>query len=103
VTGFEADVERLTARAKDFDGFVARAGQISADLDQALGGAPWGDDAVGQSFAAAHAGPATETADRLRGLAAGLGGVGGSFAEAARRYASGESGSRDSITDAAGG
>lgn len=103
MTGFEADVERLTARAKDFDGFVARAGQISADLDRALDGAPWGDDVVGHSFAAAYAKPATETADRLRGLAAGLGGVGDSFAEAARRYRAGESGAQDSITDAAGG
>jgi hypothetical protein len=103
VTRFEADVERLSARAKDFDRFVERAGQISADLDRALEGAPWGDDVVGQSFAAVHSGPATETADRLRGLAAGLGGVGGSFAEAARRYGAGESSAQDSITDAAGG
>ena len=103
--GFEVDVDRLAARAKDFDGLVERAGKISADLDRALDGAAtaWGDDVVGQSFSAAHAAPATETADTVRGLAGGLGEVGGSFGEAARRYQAGESGAVESIGDAATG
>ena len=104
MTGFEADAERLATRAKDFDGIVQRAARISADLDSALDGASgaWGDDLVGQSFAAAHAEPATGTADRLRGLAEGLGDVGGSFADAARRYRAGEADAEHSVTDAAG-
>lgn len=104
MTGFEADADRLATRAKDFDGFVERAARISADLDAALDGASaaWGDDVVGQSFAAAHADPAQATADRLRTLADGLGDVGGSFAEAARRYRAGEADAQHSITNAAG-
>lgn len=101
MTGFEADVDRLSARAKDFDALVERAARISADLERALDGAPaaWGDDVVGQSFAAAHADPASDTAARLKGLAEGLRGAGGSFAEAARRYQAGDSAAADSIRD----
>ncbi|GAB2961103.1 PE domain-containing protein [Amycolatopsis acidiphila] len=99
MTGFEADVDRLSAHAKDFDGLVERAARISADLAQALEGAPWGDDVVGRSFAAAHAKPASETATRLTGLAADLGRAGGSFAEAARRYQAGDAGAADSIKE----
>lgn len=101
MTGFEADVDRLSARAKDFDPLVERAARISSDLEQALDGAPaaWGDDVVGRSFAAAHVGPASETAARLKGLADGLGGAGGSFAEAARRYQAGDSAAADAVRD----
>lgn len=101
MTGFEADIDRLSARAKDFDALVDRAARISADLERALDGAPtaWGDDAVGQSFAAAHTDPASETAARLTGLADRLSGAGGSFADAARRYQAGDSAAADSIKD----
>lgn len=101
MTGFEADVARLSGHAKEFDVLRQRAGEISAQLDQALEGASaaWGDDEVGRSFASRHAGPADETATKLRGLADGLGGVGGAFAEAARRYQSGD----DAAADAVGG
>ncbi|HJQ45372.1 MAG TPA: hypothetical protein VJ870_03465 [Amycolatopsis sp.] len=104
MTGFGVDADRLATRAKDFDGFVQRAARISADLDSALDGAPaaWGEDVVGQSFSAAHAEPAQGTADRLRTLAGGLGDVGGSFAEAARRYQAGDTDAQHSITDVAG-
>jgi uncharacterized protein YukE len=105
MSGFEADIERLAARAKDFDDHAERARQIATDLDHALAGAAgaWGDDVVGRSFAAAHAGPTADTADRVRGLFAGLGDVGGSFTEAARRYQAGDTGAAESISDAAGG
>ena len=104
MTGFEADADRLATRAKDFDGFVQRAARISADLDAALERAPaaWGDDLVGQSFSAAHAQRAQATADRVRALSDGLGDVGGSFAEAARRYRAGDDSARQAISDAAG-
>ncbi|TNC20659.1 hypothetical protein [Amycolatopsis alkalitolerans] len=97
MTGFEADVDRLSARAKDFDALVERAARISAELEQALDGAPWGDDMVGQSFAAAHTAPAAEAVERVKGLAGGLGGAGGSFADAARRYQAGDTGAADAI------
>jgi hypothetical protein len=101
--GFGADVDRLAARAKEFDGLAERAGRISADLDHALEGAEaaWGDDIVGASFAAAHAGPAAEVADRLRGLGGGLREVGASFGEAARRYQAGDAEAAGSISETA--
>lgn len=103
--GFEADVERLAARARDFDGLVHRAGEIAADLDRALEGAEtaWGDDVVGRSFAAAHAEPAGQVAGRVRGLVSGLDHVAGSFAEAAGRYQAGDSGAKNAISDAVAG
>jgi hypothetical protein len=103
--GLEADVDRLAARAGDFDTLVERAGKISADLDSALEGAEaaWGDDAVGTSFAAAHAGRAGETADGVRGLAGGLREFGGSVREAARRYHAVDAEAGESIGEAAAG
>lgn len=97
MTGFEADVDRLSARAKDFDALSSRAGQISAELAQALDGAPWGDDVVGRSFAAAHVKSADETAARLQALPADLGDAGGTFADAGRRYQAGDADAADSI------
>lgn len=103
--GFEADVDRLVARAKDFDGLADHAGTISADLDRALEGAEaaWGDDVVGKSFAAAHADAAREVADRLRALAGGLGDFGGSLGEAAQRYRAGDSDAAEAVDGAAAG
>ncbi|MFD2422087.1 hypothetical protein [Amycolatopsis pigmentata] len=101
--GFEADAGRLAARARDFASLVDRAGEIAADLDRALERAEtaWGHDVVGRSFAAAHAEPARRVADQVRGLATGLDHVGGSFAEAARRYQEGDSAAENAISDAA--
>lgn len=101
MTGFEADVDRLSAHAKEFDAFRQRAAEIAARLDSALDGAhtAWGDDEVGRSFASAHAAPAEDTATKVRGLPGGLDGVGGAFAEAARRYQAGD----DAAADAVGG
>lgn len=97
MTGFEADVDRLSAQAKDFGPLADRAARISAALEQALGDAPWGDDVVGRSFAAAHAAPADETMTGLKGLAGGLADVGGSFGDAARRYQASDAGAADAI------
>lgn len=101
MTGFEADADRLSGHAKEFDALRQRAGEIAAELDRSLEGAEsaWGDDDVGRSFASAHAAPAGETAAKVRGLADGLDGVGGSFAEAGRRYQAGD----DAAADAIGG
>jgi hypothetical protein len=102
--GFTADTGRLAGHAKEFDGLTERAGRIAADLDRALAGsaAAWGNDEVGQSFAAAHGGPAEESAGLLRRLPDRLGGAGSAFAEAAARYSGGEGDSADAVRRAAG-
>ncbi|WP_020668135.1 hypothetical protein [Amycolatopsis nigrescens] len=102
--GFQVDQERLASGAKEFDGLVERAAKIAAELDQALDGAAaaWGSDQVGQSFAAAHGGKAEEAAERLRGLAGGLSGVGESFTAAAAKYRAGESDATDTVTGTEG-
>ncbi|GLY68394.1 hypothetical protein [Amycolatopsis taiwanensis] len=103
--GFEVDADRLAARAKDFDGLVASAGEIAAELDRALTDAEsaWGDDVVGRNFAAAHAGPARDSAEVVRNLAGSLREVGDAFGEAARRHRAGDSAAAESIDRAAGG
>lgn len=105
MSGFEVDVDRLAARAKDFDGLVASAGDIAAELDHALAGAEsaWGDDMVGRNFATAHGGPARDTAEVVRSLAGSLREVGDAFGEAARRHQAGDSGAAESIDRAARG
>lgn len=97
MTGFEADVDRLSAHAKDFGPLADRAARISAELEQALGDAPWGDDAVGRSFAAAHTAPADEAMTGLKGLSGGLADAGGSFGDAARRYQASDSAAAHAI------
>lgn len=101
--GFEVDAARLAARSQDFDGLAASAARIAADLDHALTGAEsaWGDDVVGTSFAAAHAGPARAAADQIRALAGSLRELGDAFGEAARRYRAGDSGAAELIDGAA--
>jgi uncharacterized protein YukE len=97
--GFEADADRLAARAKDFDGLVDSAARIAAELDRALTGAEqaWGDDLVGRSFAASHAAPSRAVADQVRNLPGSLREVGDSFGEAARRYRAEDSAAAQSI------
>lgn len=86
--GFEADPERLRSHAGELDGIAQRAGRIAADLQRAVedSGAPWGSDAVGQSFATAHEGPAADTLSRVSELPGGLAGMGQKFTDAASRY-----------------
>ncbi len=63
MTGFESDHERLAKHASDFAPMVERAGKLSGELNQTLDalGTPWGDDEVGQSFAAVYSGPSGQT------------------------------------------
>ncbi|MGH3520649.1 MAG: hypothetical protein ACRDQ7_25410 [Haloechinothrix sp.] len=86
--GFFADADRLAARSGDFDGFAERAGKAADALRSALasGGPAWGTDAVGASFAAAHADPAAHALDLIAGLRPGLGEMGTKFADAATEY-----------------
>ncbi|MTD59059.1 hypothetical protein [Amycolatopsis pithecellobii] len=100
MTGFEVDPGRLSRHAKEFDALVERAAGIAGELAHALDGAPWGGDVVGRSFAAAHAEPAAKALEQVKGVADGLGGVGGTFAAAARHYQAGDSAAADAIRGA---
>jgi hypothetical protein len=86
--GFTADADRLTAQAGQFPELVERAGAIHRDLTAALAatGACWGSDGVGQSFAAAHTGPADSTLGGLGALPDQLRSVGTRFADTAAAY-----------------
>lgn len=98
--GFDVDVDGLTGRAGQFDGLVERLGTIERDLTDALAatGPCWGTDAVGQSFAAAHADPADATLGRLAGLPEQLGSVGTRFADTAAGYASADDAAAEHLT-----
>lgn len=88
MTGYEADLEKLTAGAGEMRGFAAQAGDIAGALDKALAafGACWGDDAVGRSFAASHEKPSGDTAGALTALATALGDVGEKLHATAETY-----------------
>lgn len=98
--GFDVDVGGLSARAGQFDGLVDRLGTIERDLTDALSvaGPCWGTDAVGQSFAAAHADPADATLGRLAGLSEQLGSVGTRFADTAAGYSSADDAGAEHLT-----
>lgn len=99
--GFDVDVGGLTGRAGQFDGLVDRLGTIERDLTDALASIPqscWGTDAVGQSFAAAHADPADATLGRLAGLSEQLGSVGTRFADTAAGYSSADDAGAEHVT-----
>ncbi|QFZ23248.1 WXG100 family type VII secretion target [Saccharothrix syringae] len=99
MTGFHTDLARLTEGAQDFGAFAERAGRIAADLTGVLDplGACWGDDAIGQSFAAGHVGPTGDVLTGMGALGAGFGGVGERLAETARTYRDTEQGNTDAL------
>lgn len=86
--GFQVDADRLAAQAGQFEGLVGRAGDIHRELSDTLGavGQCWGGDAVGQSFASIHAGPADDTLGRIGSLPDQLGSVGTRFGDTATAY-----------------
>ena len=88
MTGYGADLDRLDAGARELHGFAGQAKEIAGTLDRALAafGACWGDDAVGQSFAASHQKPSGDTAGALSGLSTTLGDVGDRLAATAETY-----------------
>ncbi|MGH3432681.1 MAG: hypothetical protein ACRDQB_07580 [Thermocrispum sp.] len=93
--GYTADADRIGARARDFGEHAERARQVAQNLRSALesgaSGAPWGGDAVGQSFAGAHAGPADRTLQQLSGLSGEFDAIGTDFTGAAETYRSTDS------------
>ncbi|SEP95019.1 hypothetical protein SAMN05216188_1011022 [Lentzea xinjiangensis] len=88
MTGYEADLERLDAGARELKGFAGQATEIAGTLGRALAafGACWGDDAVGRSFAVSHEKPAGDAAGALSVLATTLGDVGDKLAATAETY-----------------
>ncbi|SFQ21359.1 hypothetical protein SAMN05421810_105197 [Amycolatopsis arida] len=102
--GFAADPARVAARAEEVAALAERAGAIAAELREALAAGPvWGDDAVGQGFAAAHAGPAEDALAGLAGLGGRFADFGARLAGAAAAYAAGEDAAERDVTDAGAG
>jgi hypothetical protein len=90
--GFEVDAERLATRASQFGPLVDRLGAIHRGLADALSadGTCWGGDAVGQSFASVHTGPADDAVTRLSALSERLGTVGTRLGDTAVAYGAGD-------------
>lgn len=86
--GFSADDEQLGTRAGDFPAHARRADEVARTLREALAGsgAPWGNDAVGASFAAAHTGAASEALAAVNAIGGDLGDLGTRFGAAASTY-----------------
>jgi uncharacterized protein YukE len=102
--GFHADVEALTTQAGRFGGLADRAAAIHRELTDTLTGLGpcWGDDAVGQSFGAAHVAPADGTLTAIGALPDRIGGVGTRFAGTARAYHEQDASGAGTITAADG-
>ena len=86
--GFDVDADQLIARAGEFSGLAERAGAIHRELSDALAsvGPCWGNDSVGQSFAAAHVAPADTTLGSLGSLPSLIGEVGTRFGDTGAAY-----------------
>jgi hypothetical protein len=86
--GYEVDPARLAQQGAQLDPLAGRVTAIHETLSAALSesGACWGSDAVGQSFAGAHSGPADSTLTQLGALPEQLGSVGTRFSATAATY-----------------
>lgn len=98
--GFTADPDALLTQAAQFPDLADRVSSVHGILTDALSesGSCWGDDAVGQSFAAAHLPAANGTLDQLRQLPGQLGAVGDKFTATAVNYQQVEQRNTDSLT-----
>ena len=86
--GYEVDTSRLAGQEGRLDPLVGQVSDIHRTLSSALAdaGACWGSDTVGQSFDAAHSGPAATTLNQLSALPSQLGSVGTRFTATAATY-----------------
>lgn len=86
--GFRADVERLHRHAAEFPDLSDQVSAVHKELSDALttAGDCWGDDAVGQSFAAGHVKAAGDTLDEMGALPGRLTEVGDRFTATANAY-----------------
>lgn len=103
--GYAADVDRLARRSADFPDLADRARRVAETVRATLDatGAPWGEDEVGSSFAAAHAGPAAQAWELLSGLGDDLADVGARFSKAAAGYRASEEDVMTGLSAAGGG
>ena len=101
-SGYEVDADALTTHAKEFPGFAERAGGIHRELSEKLTelGPCWGNDSVGQSFAAAHVAPADATLGALGSLGDQLEDVGTRFTDTAAAYRTQDASGATRITSA---
>jgi hypothetical protein len=101
-SGYEVDADALTTRAGEFPALAERAGGIHRELSDKLAaiGPCWGNDSVGQSFAAAHVAPADATLGALGSLGGQLDEVGTRFADTAAAYRAQDAGGATRITAA---
>ncbi|WP_024877802.1 PE domain-containing protein [Saccharomonospora piscinae] len=100
--GFGVDTGGLAARADEFAALADRARAVVRRLAEELDAvpAPWGGDAVGRGFAAAHGEPAARARELLEHLPGEFERFGGTLAEAATAYESAESGAAEAVREA---
>jgi hypothetical protein len=85
MSGFRSDIGRLAKRATEFDDLAGRAERLARDLRQsAESSSPcWGNDEIGQRFAASHQPRAQQALDELGALPGQLRDMGAKFADTA--------------------
>lgn len=96
--GFSAEHHEIARHAKRFDDHAARAESVHKELLEAVASAPWGTDAIGRAFGAAHDQQAQEVLDQIGGLHGALGEHGRKLGAAAKNYESTESDVHASMT-----
>lgn len=96
--GFSAEHHEIARHAKRFDEHAARAEGVHKQLRDALDATPWGSDAIGQAFAAAHDQQAQDVLNQIGALHSSLAEHGRKLGHAAKNYESTESDVHASMT-----
>jgi uncharacterized protein YukE len=88
MSGFDVDVDAVVSQAGHFPELADRVKAIHRTLSDALDaeGTCWGEDTVGQSFAAGYTGPADETLEAVGALHGRLSDVGQRLHDTATSY-----------------
>jgi hypothetical protein len=82
MSGFRSDIGQLAKRATEFDDHAGRAEHLAQDLRQSARPC-WGDDEIGQCFAASHQPRAQQALDELNALSGQFRDMGAKFADTA--------------------
>ncbi len=98
--GFGLDPHELGAQAGEFATLAERARAVARDLAEALDAtpAPWGSDAVGESFAAVHVEAAAQARERITRLAGAFEEFGTALAEASEAYVAADNAAADAVS-----
>lgn len=98
--GFGLDTHELDAQAGEFATLAERARAVVRDLAEALDAipAPWGSDAVGESFAAVHVEAAEQARERISRLAGAFEEFGTALAGASEAYVAADTGAADAVS-----